>query len=602
MLCITMIRLKMSSVLFILITLFGIAGDLSAEIDHVPLEFGFHNMLSNWHDYYDVFYTCLEKGITVHSVEFEWREDRIPGHYYWGRSDSIVVAAHDAMTATGISIELRCRFDVDICSPLWAPFPEKIWADPFWIVRISEYEYYSEMLAYLELFLERYRPGGILAQEYGWGSDWGITSFDIFGEMDRTWYAVNDDGYPLHPDDMPLFELAQLYSEYRDALQLIEPSASIAFSTSSTPFGENEDDFPRLQSEAQYVAFVNNIRFYLEIILGKAPLDEFDWHTFILWNDPLNPGIYSPPPNSNWAEKSFHARAGLIESLFRDVETDISTLEGASTCYWTYIRSSGVEMSHRNHIIFQLSCLTEISYKGKTRVLVFDSTIDDDVTSDLGEYYTQFEEWWDSSLQPEDYVLDVYGRMTSLLTGHYCIDRIENNVGLNTMIRFVYYDPVSGTRTHLIRARFDTQTTEDYVFPVMTDEVLVYRMLQEPYLLNCTANVCSLPPGLDWDIIWLKEVEEITDSDNRLCFRVLGANPCQESITFQLSSDFENVENVLVFDITGRCLSTVPVEHSGEMSSAVMMIGIGGIDLPSGTYFVSPEGHIGMVRRFTVLR
>ena len=91
-----------------------------------PLSFGFHNMLSNAHDYEAVFDRCLENNITVHSVEFEWREDRIPGMYYWGRSDSIVIAAHNAMENTNTSIELRCRFNVDICNPKWAPYPEPI--------------------------------------------------------------------------------------------------------------------------------------------------------------------------------------------------------------------------------------------------------------------------------------------------------------------------------------------------------------------------------------------------------------------------------------------------------------------------------------------
>lgn len=611
--CIIMTKAKpFSSIPFLTAILIqGCISSASADIWPVgkyPLSFGFHNMLSGAHDYETVFEICLENNITVHSVEFEWREDRIPGMYYWGRSDSIVIAAHNAMKTTGVTIELRCRFDVNICNPIWAPYPDPIpvQGSEFSITRLSEYEYYSEMLDYLEIFLERYRPGGVLSQEMGWDSYWGITTFDIFGEMDLSWHGIGDDGYHIDPLEMHLDELAELYSDYREALEAIEPDVSIPFSTLSNPFFEKEiENQSSLRTETEYIDFVRIFREHLEGDLGKPPIDEFDWHTFSLYNDPLNPGIYPiTQPYWLWPEKSLSNRSYLIsDSIFSDIDIPISTFEGAATCYWSGIQAEGVELNHRNHIVFQLSALAEISVNGKTRVLTFDSTIDDGVTSDLGEYYTHFEEWWDDSEQSADSVFHAYARMATLLSGHFCTGRHQSSFH-NPVIRFDYYNPVKRLHTYLLRAKLDTGTNHFYRFPVCTNMVLVYRMLDDPVLISCPNNVCILEPGLDWDIVWVKEIRISRDeTDVNTPLRVSGQNPGRESTSFILSPDLANVDYIAIFDISGRCITRVPVASGNDNNFAILQFD-GGVEgnIPSGNYFAIPEGFPDAVVRFSIVR
>jgi len=609
--CITMTR-KNNIVLALLslVTICFIVSDAFAEVWPVgkyPLSFGFHNMLTNTQNYTRMFETCLNNGITVHSVEFEWREDRIKGMYYWGRSDSIVIAAHDAMEKTGVLIELRGRFQ-DICSPQWAPYPDPVISQSgnFPIVRNSEYEYYPEMLDYLELFLERYKPGGILAQQMNWGSEWGITHYDVFGEYDRCWHAVGDYGNHIAPSSMHLDEFAVLYSDYRETLQAIYQDVSIPFSTLSTPFDEFEcENQVGIQSEAEYISFVIIVRHELEDVLNKPPIDEFDWHTFILYNDPLNPGIYNPQPHWNWGEKSFSDRSHLISDvLFSDVDIPISTFEGAATPYWNNIKYVGVEMNHRNHIIFQLSSLAELSVGGATRVLVFDSTIDDGVSADFG--YTAFEEWWNNTEDPADSLFDAYSRMAELLAGSYCTAKyVEDSI--DPIIRFCYYSPGKALYTYMIRAKYDSGAHTAYSFAVNTSLVRVYRMLDDPYLVECPGGICELGAGLNWDIVW---VEEVSSDEERQMYddsgiQVAGPNPSCNSARFIISSEMSKAENISIYDICGRCIASIPIFKRNGVRNAVLNLSEyseGGGVLPNGTYYAICAEYPENIARFTVVR
>lgn len=591
-----------NSALFIpvVLVLLTIISPSKAERDPITLQFGFHNMLSNYHDYYSIFKNSLENNITVHSVEFEWREDIIPGQYFWGRSDSIVIAAHNAMIETGVPIELRARFQTEICAPRWAPIPELIAAGDFDMIRLRDYEYYDEFIDYLCLFLERYEPGGVLASAMGWSNTWGITDFDLFGESDRAWYAIDDHGGHISPNSMYIDELAALYNEVRTELRAVNSQVSIPLSTLSTPFSERgyEEDVKGIATEGEYILYVQLLRSFTESTTGIGSMDEFDWHTFILYNDPLNPGVYRPTyPHWEWPDRSFHERAILIASLFDDTEVPISTFEGMSTCYWVEMVRSGVEPTHRNHIALQLPTLAEISVGGRTRVLTFDSTIDDGVSSSFFPEYCMFQQWWDDTFQPEDSLFLAYSRMATLLSGSYCTARIESSSSINNgVVRYEYLNPLTGDRTYMIRAILDQET--DYEFPVNTSSVLVYRLLDEPVLYECPNGICTLT-DVDWDVFWVRETStRMEQTEFSTEFRLDCPNPGSIEFAFILPESDHSIEKLNIYDLSGRVVASIPIQQTDTGSARVIVSPI----LPSGSYFAVPEGMSNYVARFTVLR
>lgn len=535
----------------------------------VPLQFGFHNMLSQNHSYYSVFKKSLENNIVVHSVEFEWREDVLPGIFFWGKSDSIVIAAYNAMMDTGVEIELRARFQNEICAPYWAPVDVVTsTVGGFDMARMRNYEYNQQFLQYLVLFLERYRPGGILASEMGWSNSWGVSHYDIFGELDRMWYMINDYGDKNSVENMHLDEFGVLYNSYRNTLRSIDPNVRIPISTLSTPFSENEDDenAPFLYSEDEYIEFFNTVRLYTEEDVSYGPMDEFDWHTFILANDPLKPGIYSSTPE--WKLKSFSSRATLIADMLSDVqEVPISTLEGAATCYWKCMRDHGVELNHRNHIVFQLSSLAEISHGGRTRVLTFDSTIDDGVTADVFPEYSSYEAWWDDAVQPEDSLFCAYGRMATLLTGKYCTNRsvYTSTTTDNKIVVFTYTDPVTQMNTYMLRAINDQYTT--YPLPVQTDEVTIYNMLDTP-CYGVSENGIIILSNVNWNITWVQENEQpIVMSEGESPVLSISRNPVSSTVTFCVESvgSTQGRVEIEIYDMVGRLVDRVEMQETGGM-------------------------------------
>lgn len=554
------------------------------EDTNLTLRFGFHNMLSNCYDYQDVFEQCISHHLPVQVVELEWREDRYPGIYYWGRSDSIVIAAYQASQGMPMSIELHCRFDPELCSPSWAP----VWNG----CRMIDFDNYDRMALYLGLLVDRYKPGGVLAQELGWSLDWGIRHYDIFGEADRMWCSESDPSLPpydLDPSQMNIDGLAALYTQLRSSIQSHQPDAEVPFSTLSIPFAENNASswgwYPPLDDENEYCEFVLQFLSSLES-MGEEPPDAFDWHIFPGYIDPLNPGLWEPDSSYNWASKSLHDRSALIQSLIVGIECPVRSMEGCATPYWSEIPAT--LRTERVHISFQLSTIVEAAYNGVTDIIVFDSTIDDEVSADPG-YMNQYEEWWNSSEDPADSLLDAYSRQAELLSGTYCADRVElSDISGDTLIYHQFHNPVTGLDVFQFRAKdISLPTTSQFTIPVGTDQVEFYHMLDSPQTVDCPNGFFLVPAGQSSDICWIREIEDDSRSvrtthQNRVDLFV-SSNPARGSAILSIRGNTIGSVTIDIFDLAGRVITSQVVDlQMGEIQSVEMDMS----RFASGLYFV----------------
>ncbi len=141
------------------------------------------------------------QGIQWARTQFLWGNvEPSPGTYAWGTADGLVQAAHAAQeNLLGL---------VDYAAPYANPFSTG--------AQVSFSTFVQEYDQYIQALVERYMPGGTLAQQMGW-QHYGISAWEIWNEPSNPqyWQSQNPAQY------------AELVQSAAAAVKAVDPSATV---------------------------------------------------------------------------------------------------------------------------------------------------------------------------------------------------------------------------------------------------------------------------------------------------------------------------------------------------------------------------------------
>jgi hypothetical protein len=222
---------------------------------------------NRWISVYDLF---KKQGIHWVRTQFMWNNvEPSPGTYTWDTSDGLVKAAHAA--------NVKLLGLVDYWGNYANPFNVDGGPQVSFATAVQDYDQYIQAL------VERYMPGGTLAQEMGW-QNYGITTWEIWNEpsAQEFWPSQNPTQY------------AELVQSASAAIKAVDPNATIlaynwqeptllqtAGPSSFTGVSIHEYPGPVEPSESIYYQGILDIRQYLtENGLANDPI----WMTETGWS------------------------------------------------------------------------------------------------------------------------------------------------------------------------------------------------------------------------------------------------------------------------------------------------------------------------------
>ncbi len=565
-----------------------------------PLQFG-TDFSEPWYaSFEDAFTVLANAGMTINSVPVQQQASVVPGHYYWARGDSLIRAAWDAGT------EVHLRID-QAAFPTFMPWDKSV-------ARFCDFQYLPDYFSQLEDAVERYKPGGLLAQV----NIEGVTHFNLMQEVDLHWAGQTD--YPYANLPGPDMEIEALVDFHIGCLQVLEAQIAdpvMPFGLMGQPYFENYGYFPvdpywvGLDDEEDFVAYMEAVLDEFEA-RGVTP-DAIDWHPFTVRNDPLNPGptldywIQLYPGYAHWRGKYYSDRSNLYEQILNEFSMDIPTqcLEGASTPYWAQCIQSEY-MTVVNHCSFQLSSNAEQAVNGRHNMVMFDLDFDGVTVGGGVPAGFTFEHWWNGvNGEVADPLFTAYARQVSLLTGTYCIGREDIAVIGDTVFMHAFHSPQTGLNVYQVRAQkpcgnswisFQVNTRYLYELSMLGENVeLIDLGPRRPWILERNWN-------RGWEVVWFEETEEIfQDGADATSVRILPeGNPARssEGVCFKLTGLDSGTEHTFhVYDLIGRLISSVPV----EVGQAEVRLELEGSTMPSGIYMGVLEGHPEEAVKFILL-
>lgn len=221
---------------------------------------------TQWVNDYTLF---KEQGIQWVRTEFMWNYvEPSPGVYTWNHDDGLVEAGHTA------HVNLLGLLDY------WGNYADPFGAHP----QVSFQTFVQDYDQFVAAVVQRYMPGGTLAQEMGW-KHYGITAWEIWNEPSTKefWPSQNPAQY------------AELVKSAAATIKAIEPNATIlmynwqdqtevevAGTNSFTGVSIHDYPGPVRPSEAEFYGGVQSLREFLaQNGIGSDPIwmTESGWST-----------------------------------------------------------------------------------------------------------------------------------------------------------------------------------------------------------------------------------------------------------------------------------------------------------------------------------
>ncbi len=213
-----------------------------------------------------VYNLLKEQGIQWVRTQFLWGDVQpSPGTYAWNTADGLVQAAHAAHeNLLGL---------VDYAAPYANPFGTG--------AQVSFSTFVQEYDQYIQALVQRYMPGGTLAQEMGW-KNYGITAWEIWNEPSNPqyWGSQNPAQY------------AELVQSASAAVKAVDPSATVLAYNWQEPTLVQTDGlgsftgvsihvYPGLPSQPAFYQTIADLRqFLVQNGIGNDPI----WMTETGWS------------------------------------------------------------------------------------------------------------------------------------------------------------------------------------------------------------------------------------------------------------------------------------------------------------------------------
>lgn len=208
------------------------------------------------------------QGIQWVRTQFLWNNvEPSPGVYTWNTSDGLVMASHSAAeNILGL---------VDYAGNYANPFSGKGEHPVSFSTFVQDYDQYVQAL------VERYMPGGTLAQTMGW-HNYGISTWEIWNEPSQKQYW---------PSQNPT-QYAELVQSASAAIKAVDPTATVLAYDWQTPTliqtagptsftGLSIHEYPAYPSESAFYDTIANLRQLLvQNGLGNDPI----WMTETGWS------------------------------------------------------------------------------------------------------------------------------------------------------------------------------------------------------------------------------------------------------------------------------------------------------------------------------
>jgi hypothetical protein len=241
-------------------------------------------------------YQMMEAAGAKHlRIFFAWNDiqPQSRDHFYWDYMDTQVINAHDH----GLFILANI-----VSSPSWAVAPEHRSDDAYYAYPPQDLSEYSH---FVEELVNRYRPGGVLAQEMGWADGYGVTDYQVGHEYNAGRIAV--DGKTLFAAWLcSLGQYVDLLQAGHDSVKKLCPDCLVTngAATELTPIGYKTQTDP--SGERQFLW--QGVEDLYREIQSRHP------------GDPDAPGYYFDVLSLNIYEWYVYSRYGQFPDVYRQYE------------------------------------------------------------------------------------------------------------------------------------------------------------------------------------------------------------------------------------------------------------------------------------------